>query len=110
MSERRVKLEAARDSLPTRLNCGILMGDGGFCILGHLLAVAGHHPILVYGSTHTFLDPATGGNVVDVVAREYDMARASVLELAQVNDTTPSDERVEAVRSALDRLIAEQDS
>ena len=110
MSERRVKLEAARDSLPPRLNCGILMGDGGFCVLGHLLAVAGHHPILVYGSTHTFLDPATGGNVVDVVARDYGMEREAVLELARVNDTTPSDERVEAVRSLLDRLIAEDEA
>ena len=98
-------LTAARDALPPRLNCGILMGDGGFCILGHMLAIAGHHPILVYGSTHTVLDPAFGGNVVDVVAREYDIDRDVVLELARVNDTTASDARVGAVRALLDEQL-----
>ena len=98
-------LLAARDTLPRRLNCGILMGDGGFCVLGHMLAVAGYHPILVYASTHTVLDPRFGGNVVDVVAREYDLARDDVLRLAATNDEAPSDRRGAAVRAVMDELL-----
>ena len=30
----------ARDGLPRRLNAGILMGDGGFCVLGWMLLTA----------------------------------------------------------------------
>ena len=41
----------ARDGLPRRLNAGILMGDGGFCVLGWMLLTAGFHPITLYANT-----------------------------------------------------------
>src|SRR5262249_4125947 len=103
-------LQAARDTLPRRLNRGILMGDGGFCVLGHMLAVAGYHPILVYASTHTVLDPRFGGNVVDVVAREYDLARDDVLQLAATNDQRPSDRGGAAGRAVMDELLERPES
>jgi len=100
-------LQQARDTLPRRLNAGILMGDGGFCALGWMLLTAGYHPITLYSNTVGVVDPGTGGPAVDVVARVYGLDRSSVVELARLNDATPRASRREAVRAALDRLLAE---
>ncbi len=99
-------LQRARDGLPKRLNAGILMGDGGFCVLGWMLVTAGYHPITLYSNTIGVVDPATGGPAVDVVARTYGLDRAAVVELARLNDSTPRAERTAAVRAALDALLA----
>jgi hypothetical protein len=99
-------LARARDGLPKRLNAGILMGDGGFCVLGWMLLSAGFHPITLYANTVGVADPGAGGPAVDVVARVYDLPRQAVVELARVNDTTPRAERSAAVRAGLDALLA----
>jgi hypothetical protein len=99
-------LQRVRDSLPKRLNAGILMGDGGFCILGWMLLSAGYHPITLYSNTVGVVDPGTGGPAIDVVARVYGLERASVVELARLNDATPRVGRTAAVRAALDELLA----
>jgi len=99
-------LERVRDSLPRRLNAGILMGDGGFCIMGWMLISAGFHHITLYANTLGVVDPAVGGPAVDVVARVYDLPREAVLELARLNDATPRATRSEAVRARLDELLA----
>ena len=101
------RVRALRDSLPARLNAGILMGDGGFCVLGWALFTVGFHPIAMYGNTLAVVDPARGGPAIDVVAREYDLPRREVVALAQCNDTTPSEHRVAAVRARLDALLDE---
>ncbi|HVM65013.1 MAG TPA: hypothetical protein VMU14_09145 [Acidimicrobiales bacterium] len=100
-------LQQVRDGLPKRLNAGILMGDGGFCILGWMLLTAGYHPITLYSNTVGVVDPGTGGPAIDVVARVYGLERSSVVELARLNDTTPRAERTAAVRARLDALLAE---
>jgi hypothetical protein len=100
-------LQRVRDGLPRRLNAGILMGDGGFCILGWMLLSAGYHPITLYSNTIGVVDPATGGPAIDVVARVYGLERSSVVELARVNDSTPRAGRTAAVRARLDALLAE---
>ena len=99
-------LQRVRDGLPRRLNAGILMGDGGFCILGWMLLTAGYHPITLYSNTIGVVDPGTGGPAIDVVARVYGLERSSVVELARLNDGTPRAERTAAVRAALDALLA----
>lgn len=98
-------LSRARDTLPPRLNAGILMGDGGFCILGWLLFTAGFHPITLYSNTLGVVHPELGGPVVDVVARVYGLARDDVIALGESNDATPSERRVEAVRGVLTGLL-----
>src|SRR5690242_19687298 len=104
----RVRVEQLRDGLPRRLNAGIVMGDGGFCILGWALFSIGFHPISVYGNTLAVVDPARGGPVIDVVAREYGLERDQVVALARANDAAPSDERVDAVRAVLDAFLARE--
>lgn len=99
-------LQQVRDSLPKRVNAGILMGDGGFCILGWMLLTAGYHPITLYSNTVGVVDPATGGPAIDVVARVYDLDRADVVALARLNDATPRAERRDALRAAIDTLLA----
>jgi hypothetical protein len=99
-------LRQVRDGLPRRLNCGILMGDGGFCVLGWMLLSAGFHPITLYANTLGVVEPGLGGPAVDVVARVYDLPRDEVEELARLNDGTPSPDRVGAVRARLDELLA----
>ena len=94
-----------RDSLPSRLNAGILMGDGGFCILGWSLFVLGYHPITMYANTLAVVDPERGGPAIDVVAREYDLPREIVVALARCNDTSTAESRVGAVRNFLDGLL-----
>jgi hypothetical protein len=101
----RERVERLRDSLPSRLNAGILMGDGGFCILGWALFVLGYHPITMYANTIAIVDQERGGPAVDVVAREYGIGREDVVTLARTNDTTPTDQRVQAVRGMLDALL-----
>jgi len=101
----RERVEHLRDSLPARLNAGILMGDGGFCVLGWALFVLGYHPITMYANTIAVVDPERGGPAVDVVAREYGIAREDVVALARTNDTTPSSQRVDAVRGLLDAFL-----
>ena len=101
----RARVVVLRDGLPSRLNAGILMGDGGFCILGWALFTLGYHPITMYANTLAVVDPQRGGPAIDVVAREYGLARGDVVALARVNDGTPASERVAAVRTALDRLL-----
>jgi hypothetical protein len=101
----RARVQALRDGLPPRLNAGILMGDGGFCILGWALFTIGFHPIAMYANTLAVADPERGGPAIDVVAREYDLARAEVVALARVNDNTPTEQRVDAVRAHLDALL-----
>ncbi len=105
---RAARLVAVRDSLPSRLNAGILMGDGGFCVLGWMLMFAGFHPITLYANTIAVVDLARGGQAVDVVAREYGLERDDVVALAQLNDSTPIDARTAAVRAGLDALIEAQ--
>jgi len=99
------RVRTLRDSLPARLNAGILMGDGGCCVLGWALLTVGFHPISMYGNTLAVVDPTRGGPAIDVVAREYDLPRHEVVALAQCNDTTPTDERVAAIRTRLDALL-----
>jgi hypothetical protein len=99
-------LTRVRDSLPEQLNAGILMGDGGFCILGWIVLSAGYHPIAIYGSTCWVNHPETGGTAVDVVARLCDLAPDAVRALGEVNDATPAQNRVDAVRAHLDELLA----
>ncbi len=101
------RLRRARDTLPSKLNAGILLGDGGFCILGWLLTVAGFHPITMYNSTLFVADPdpQRGGPVIDVVARLYGLPAERVQALARTNDDTPAPARVDAVRRELDRLL-----
>jgi len=99
-------LQQVRDGLPKRLNAGILMGDGGFCILGWMLLSAGFHPITLYGNTLGVVDPGKGGPAIDVVARVYGLDRDDVVALARLNDATPRAARTAAVRDALDALLA----
>jgi hypothetical protein len=100
-------LRRVRDSLPRSLNAGILMGDGGFCILGWTLTIAGYHPITIYGSTLAVNDARDGGSAVTLVARLLDLPEATVRVLAELNDTTPGTARVDAVRARLDELLAD---
>ena len=102
----RAQLEHVRDTLPPQLNAGILLGDGGFCVLGWMLACAGYHEITYYSSTIAMLHPQHGGSVIDVVAREYELDREAVVHLARVNDGTPAPERHDVVRIAFDELLA----
>jgi len=102
----RDRVQRLRDSLPSRLNAGILMGDGGFCILGWALFIVDYHPITMYANTIAVVEPQRGGPAVDVVAREYGLSREDVVALARLNDITPTAERVTAVRDALNRLLA----
>ena len=102
----RDRLRRLRDTLPRTLNVGILMGDGGFCVLGWMLFTAGFHPITMYGNTIAVVEPARGGPAIDVVAREYGLPRTEVVELARLNDTTPTETRVDAIRTRLDELLA----
>ena len=101
----RDRVQALRDGLPDRLNAGILMGDGGFCVLGWALFSIGFHPITMYGNTLAVADPARGGPAIDVVAREYDLEREAVVELARLNDATAVETRTAAVRDHLTRLL-----
>ena len=98
-------LQRVTDSLPRRLNAGILMGDGGFCILGWMLVSAGFHPITLYANTLGVVDPALGGPAIDVVARVYDLPRDEVVALARINDATPRGDRRAAVRARLHELL-----
>jgi hypothetical protein len=100
------RLEKVRDTLPQRLNAGILLGDGGFCVLGWMMVCAGYHEITFYSSTIAIFHPQHGGSVVDVIAREYELERDHVVHLARLNDDTAQDERRDVVRAALDDLIA----
>ena len=85
----RGRVQALRDGLPPRLNAGILMGDGGFCILGWALFTVGFHPITMYANTLAVVDLERGGPAIDVVAREYELARepTSLRSRAQRRDT-----------------------
>ncbi len=98
-------LTRARDTLPPRLNAGILMGDGGFCVLGWMLFTAGFHPITLYSNTLGVVHPESGGPAVDVVARVYGIERDDVIALGEQNDATPSEMRVDAVRRLLTELL-----
>jgi hypothetical protein len=100
-------LRRVRDKLPERLNAGILLGDGGFCILGWMLTLAGFHPIALYNSTLFVADPdpRRSGLAVDVVARIYGLPEATVEDLARINDGTPAELRVQTVREMLDDLL-----
>jgi hypothetical protein len=103
----RPELRRVRDKLPERLNAGILLGDGGFCILGWMLTLAGFHPIAMSNSTLFVADPdpRRSGLAVEVVAGIYGLPPAAVEELARTNDTTPTALRVQAVRQMLDDLL-----
>jgi hypothetical protein len=94
-----------RDSLPPRLNAGILMGDGGCCILGWMITMAGYHPITIYANTNAVVDQHRGGPAIDVVAREYGLDRDVVVELARLNDRTPTPQRNDAVRARLTEIL-----
>jgi hypothetical protein len=99
-------LDRVRDSLPDPLNAGVLMADGGFCILGWIVMSAGYHPITIYGSTLWVNDPTDGGSAVDVVARLCDLPVDRVRALAELSDASPKDARTDAVRRHLDELLA----
>jgi hypothetical protein len=101
-------LRQVRDGLPPRLNAGILMGDGGFCILGWMLMSAGFHPIAIYNNTVAVSDARVGGPAVDVVARIFGLPVDVVVELAELNDATPTRQRVDAVRGRLDEILARE--
>ena len=100
------RLERVRDTLPQRLNAGMLLGDGGFCVMGWMMVCAGYHEITYYSSTIAILHPQHGGSVIDFLAREYELDRDAVVHLARLNDETSTDARHDAVRAALDELIA----
>ncbi len=100
-------LRRARDTVPPRLNAGLLFGEGGFCVLGWLLHVAGFHEITVFGNTIAVADPARGGAATHVVANTYGLPIEVVESLAQLNDRTPSAERVAAITARLDELLAQ---
>ena len=102
---RRDLLEQARRSLPPRLNAGLLLGEGGCCILGRMLLVAGFHEIALFGNTVGVVDPGRGGPAPEVVAEAYDLALRDVQALAQLNDETPGEDRVAAVAARLDELL-----
>ena len=102
---RRDLLEQARRSLPPRLNAGLLLGEGGCCILGWMLLVAGFHEIALFGNTVGVVDPGRGGPAPEVVAEAYDLALRDVQALAQLNDETPGEDRVAAVAARLDELL-----
>ena len=102
---RRDLLEHARTSLPSRLNAGLLLGEGGCCILGWMLLVAGFHEIALFGNTVGVVDPGRGGPAPEVVAEAYDLALRDVQALAQLNDETPGEDRVAAVAARLDELL-----
>jgi hypothetical protein len=93
-------------SLPPRLNAGMLMGEGGCCILGWMLLVAGFHEITLFGNTIGVVDPARGGPATHLVADTYDLALTDVEALAQLNDDTPSADRVAAVAARLNEWLA----
>lgn len=99
-------LRRARASLPPTLNAGLLMGEGGCCILGWMLLVAGFHEITLFGNTIGVVDPAHGGPATHLVAETYDVPLADVEALAQLNDATPSATRVAAVSGRLDEWLA----
>jgi hypothetical protein len=99
-------LRRARASLPPTLNAGLLMGEGGCCILGWMLLVAGFHEITLFGNTIGVVDPARGGPATHLVAETYDVPLADVEALAQLNDATPSAARVGAVSGRLDEWLA----
>lgn len=103
-------LRRVRDTLPSKLNAGMLLGDGGFCILGWMLTLAGFHPITMYNSSLFVADPDPGrsGRVVDVLARLYGLPAQEVEALGRLNDDAPTEARVEAVRHELDRLLEER--
>jgi len=98
-------LQRVSDTLPRRLNAGILMGDGGFCVLGWMLLSAGFHPITLYANTVGVVDPAVGGPAIDVVARVYGLPRDEVVALARINDATPRADRRGAVRARLQEIL-----
>jgi hypothetical protein len=98
-------VEQARAGLPSRLNAGMLFGEGGFCVLGWMLFTAGFHHITIYGNTIGVVDPHGGGPATELVARTYGLALADVEALAQLNDRTPRAERHEAVAARLDEMI-----
>ena len=98
-------LTQARDALPPRLNAGILMGDGGFCVLGWMLLTAGFHPITLYSNTLGVVHPELGGPAVDVVARVYGLDREAVIGMGELHDATPVGERVDAVRRQITELL-----
>ncbi len=99
-------LRRARASLPPTLNAGLLMGEGGCCILGWMLLVAGFHEITIFGNTIGVVDPARGGPATHLVADAYGVPLADVEALAQLNDATPSQTRVAAVAGRLDEWLA----
>jgi len=99
------RLTKVRDTLPPRLNAGILLGDGGFCVLGWMMVIAGFHEITFYSSSIAIFHPQRGGSVVDVIAGEYGLDRDDVIRLGRVNDDTPDADRRDAVRAMLDELI-----
>ena len=99
------RLQRVRDTLPANLNAGILLGDGGFCVLGWMMVCAGYHEITFYSSTIAVLHPQHGGSIIDVVAREYELDRDQVVHIARLNDETPTDARHDVVRAALDDLL-----
>ena len=103
-------LRRVRDGLPPFLNAGILMGDGGFCILGWMLYCAGFHEISLYGNTVAVADLARGGPAVDVVAQVFGLDADEVHHLARLNDQSPADERVAAVRRRLDQFLSVAES
>ena len=100
-------LTRVRDTLPPRLNAGILMSDGGCCILGWMLMIAGFHPITIYANTMAVVEQRRGGPAIDVVAREYGLPRETVVEIARLNDATPRAQRTDAVRARLTELLEE---
>ena len=92
-------LRQARAGLPAQLNAGMLFGEGASaswagCLLGR---AAPHHHLRQH---HRGRGPRVGGPAVDVVARAYGLPRRDVESLAQLNDRTPSSERVAAVAPA----------
>ena len=99
-------LEQVRASLPSRLNAGLLLGEGGCCILGWMLLVAGYHEIALFGNTIGVVDPGRGGPAPELVARTYELPLRDVQALAQLNDGTPTADRVAAVAGRLEELLA----
>ena len=104
---RRELLQAACAALPERLNRGILMGEGGPCILGWLWLVTGNHPISIYAGIETIAHPRIGGPAIEVIARLYGLDPGVVAALKRANDDAPPAERSATVRRILEQILAD---
>ena len=86
----RERVERLRNGLPGRLNTGILMGDGGFCVLGWVL-FSSASTRSACTATHSRSSTRHAADLRSKSWRgEYGLGREQVLDLARLNDATPA--------------------